>query len=125
MTKKATSLPSNYIHFIPKWVFDTDLSATDLRVYLYILYKWRVYSYHKSEFMESISTIAEAIDCVERSVKSALRKLEDKKIISIQRRCSKGRKATSIITPLSTDGRALSSKSKNSMWDWEDEELPF
>lgn len=119
--------PSTYIPFIPEFRFDPSLTKAELRVYDYVLYRWRAFSYHGGEFKESVSTIANALQCAERTVRTALQHLHKKKILDVQHRTENGKKITSVITPLDKHGRKMKGRDKSSHkhYDWDEDNPPF
>src|SRR5690554_3875196 len=111
-------LPNTYIPFIPEFRFDPSLTKTDLRVYDYVLYRWRAFSYHGGVFKESVDTIADVLQCSERSVRTALRNLHDKKMLLVEHRTQEGKKITSVITPLNKCGSKMSGRGKTKKGGW-------
>ncbi len=73
-----------------------EVSPTDLRVYLYIKFRWQFFQSKGAEFVESVSTIAEAISISPRSVQRSLKNLEALGYLEVVERSGK----TSLYIPL-------------------------
>lgn len=73
-----------------------EVSPTDLRVYLYIKFRWQFFQSKGAEFIESVSTIADAINTSTRSVQRSLKTLESLGYLEVVERPGK----TSLYIPL-------------------------
>ena len=65
------------------------VTASDLRVYLYIKFRWQFFQSRGAEFVESVNTIAEAIDLSPRSVQRAIKNLVASGYLEIVERAGK------------------------------------
>ncbi|AGZ17712.1 replication initiation protein [Escherichia phage 4MG] len=73
-----------------------EVSSTDLRVYLYIKFRWQFFQSKGAEFVESVNTIAEATSVSPRSVQRSLKTLEALGYLEVVERPGK----TSLYIPL-------------------------
>lgn len=57
-------------------ISNPDLSPTDIRIFLYLKFRWQFFQSRGSEFCESTTTIAEVVKVSERTVRRSMEKLE-------------------------------------------------
>lgn len=58
-------------------ISNPELSPTDIRIFLYLKFRWQFFQSRGSEFCESTTTIAEEVKVSERTVRRSMEKLEE------------------------------------------------
>lgn len=58
-------------------ISNPELSPTDIRIFLYLKFRWQFFQSRGSEFCESTTTIAEEVKISERTVRRSMEKLEE------------------------------------------------
>uniref|UniRef100_A0AAU8GGZ5 Replication initiation protein n=1 Tax=Salmonella phage vB_SEnST11_KE22 TaxID=3161173 RepID=A0AAU8GGZ5_9CAUD len=57
-------------------ISNPDLTPTDIRIFLYLKFRWQFFHSKNSEFCESATTIAKEAKVSERTVRRSMEKLE-------------------------------------------------
>lgn len=58
-------------------ISNPELSPTDIRIFLYLKFRWQFFQSRGSEFCESTTTIAEEVKVSERTIRRSMEKLEE------------------------------------------------
>lgn len=70
-------------------VVNDELNASDIRLYLYIKYRWQFFQQMGEDFYESQKTIGKTINMSERSVQYSMKNLQNKGYLEIVHRTGK------------------------------------